>query len=194
VAALNDVYSAEEEQALLARIIFPRYERMLTAVHQMVASNFPELSPEEFRLDDAATRKMLAKAGERVMLIDGATRRALQEVLQLGQVRGYSDRQIADGVPEDGYGGVEGLYLNTWKSRPETIARTELSEAMVQASLDRYEATGLVHEVEIIEHRDTDDACAARNGKVVPLATRPGLLHPNCRASLVPVVRTEAAP
>lgn len=188
----DEVYEAEEEQRLLALILFPRYERMLRAVHGLVQSAFPELSPDEFRLDDAATRRLLALAAERVVLIDEATRRALRGVLQEGQARGYSDRQIADGVPEEGYGGVKGLYLETWRSRAQTIARTELSEAQVASSLDRYAATGLVSRVEIVEHRDTDAACAQRNGRVVPLGERPGLLHPNCRMALIPVVEVAA--
>jgi len=183
------VYSAEEEQALLAKVILPRYERMLTAVHQMVASTFPELTPDEFRLDDEATRKLLAVAAARVVMIDEHTRTRLQRVLQQGQLKGYSDVQIANGVPEEGYLGVTGLYLNTWKSRAETIARTEVSTAQVEASLDRYKATGLVSEVELVEATDTDAQCAARNGKVVPLGSRPGLLHPNCRVALLPVVK-----
>jgi flagellar biosynthesis/type III secretory pathway protein FliH len=185
---LDAVYDSEEEQERLALALFPRYERMLAVVHRLVESAFPELSPEDFRLDDAATRKMLAVAAERVVMIDEATRKALREVLQEGQRRGYSDKQIADGVPAEGYGGVDGLYLNTWRSRAETIARTELSTAQVEASLDRYQATGLVSRVELVEHTDTDDECAARNGRVVPISSRPQLNHPNCRLSVVPVV------
>jgi SPP1 gp7 family putative phage head morphogenesis protein len=165
---------------------------MLAVVHRLVESAFPELNAEDFRLDDAATRKMLAVAAGRVVLIDEATRNALREVLQEGQRRGYSDRQIADGVPEEGYGGVDGLYLNTWRSRAETIARTEIATAQVEASLDRYAATGLVTKVELVEHTDTDDECAARNGRVVPLASRPQLNHPNCRLSVIPVVEDAA--
>ena len=185
---VDEVYDVEEEQRLLALILFPRYERVLRAVHGLVQSAFPELSPDDFRLDDAATRRLLALAAERVVLIDEATRRALRGVLQEGQARGYSDTQIADGVPAEGYGGVKGLYLETWKRRAQTIARTEISEAQVASSLDRYAATGLVSQVEIVEHRDTDAECAARNGRVVPLGERPGLLHPQCRMALIPVV------
>jgi hypothetical protein len=177
---LDDVYSSEEEQTLLALVVFPRYERMLEVVHRLVESAFPELDAEAFRLDDAATRRLLAKAAEQVVRIDETTRDGLRKVLQQGQKAGYSDQQIADGVPKDGFGGVKGLYLNTWKSRPETIARTEIATAQVEASLDRYKATGLVSKVEIVEHLDTDAQCAARNGREVPLSSRPGLLHPNC--------------
>lgn len=191
MADLSQLYDPEEEQGLLALILFPRYERMLAAVHHLVASAFPELSEDDFRLDDAATRKMLALAAERVVLIDESTRQALRAMLAEGQGRGYSDTQIADGVPAEGYQGVKGLYLETWRGRAQTIATTELSEASVAASLDRYEATGLVDRVQIVEHTDTDDACAARNGRVVPIGARPGLLHPGCRMGLLPIVRGE---
>jgi hypothetical protein len=157
-------------------------------VHRLVESAFPELDAEAFRLDDAATRRLLAKAAEQVVRIDETTRDGLRKVLQEGQARGYSDQQIADGVPADGYGGVSGLYLNTWKGRPELIATTEIATAQVEASLDRYAATGLVSRVELVEHTDTDAECAARNGRVVPLASRPGLLHPRCRLAVVPLV------
>jgi hypothetical protein len=192
LADLSALYNPEEEQGLLALVLFPRFERMLNVVHTLVQSIFPELTPDDFRLDDTATRKMLALAAERVVLIDESTRAALREVLQEGQGRGYSDVQIADGVPAEGYRGIKGLYLETWKSRSELIARTELSTAQVASSLDRYEATGLVDQVQIVEHTDTDDECAARNGHPLPIGARPGLAHPRCRMSIVPIVRDAA--
>jgi hypothetical protein len=184
---LEDVYDRLDEQRRLARILMPRFLRLLQAWHEMVASVFG-LSVEEFRLDDPATRKQLAHAAERVVLIDQGTRAALREVLREGQKRGYSTFEIAHGVPADGYGGIDGLYLNTWRGRSETIARTEVAEAQVAASLDRYAATGMVTRVQLVESEDTDEPCASRNGTVVPLASKPGLLHPNCRLSMVPVV------
>jgi hypothetical protein len=189
---LEDIYDRLEEQRRLARILMPRFLRLLQAWHEMVASVF-QLSPEEFRLDDPATRKQLAHAAERVVLIDQSTRAALWEVLREGQQRGYSNHEIAHGVPADGYGGIDGLYLNTWRGRSETIARTEVAEAQNVASLDRYAATGMVDRVQIVEHEDTDEPCASRNGRVVPLASKPGLLHPNCQMGLIPVVNEAAA-
>ena len=185
---LSDLYDPEEEQGLLARVLFPRYLRMLEAVQQLLASVFPQLTPDEFRLDDVATRKQLALAAEQVVQIDQSTRAQLRDVLREGQKRGYSDLQIADGVPAEGFGGISGLYLNTWKGRPETIARTELATAQVAASLDRYAATGLVTHVRLHENEDTDEPCASRNGTVVPISEKPGLLHPNCRLGLEPLV------
>jgi hypothetical protein len=189
---VEDVYNQEDEQGFLARVLFPRYLRMLEAMHQLVASVFPWLSPDAFRLDDPATRKQLALAAEQVVKIDQSTREQLRDVLREGQQRGYSNHEIAQGVPADGYGGIRGLYLDTWRGRAETIARTELATAAVSASLDRYAATGLVTHVRLHENEDTDAPCADRNGRVVPLAEKPGLLHPNCRLGVEPVVNETA--
>lgn len=185
---LEDVYDPEDEQGLLARILFPRYVRMLEAVHQLLASVFPWLTPEDFRLDDPATRKQLALAAEQVVAIDASTRRQLRDVLREGQQRGYSAFQVAEGVPAEGYGGLRGLYLDTWKGRAETIARTELATAANAAALDRYAATGLVTHVRIHENEDTDEPCAERNGQIVPLSAQPALKHPNCRMGLEPIL------
>lgn len=184
---LSDLYDPEREQGLLARVLFPRYLRMLQAVGDLVASVFG-LAPQEFRVDDPAARKQLALAAEQVVRIDQSTRAQLRDVLREGQQRGYSDLQIADGVPAEGFGGIRGLYLDTWKGRAETIARTEIATAQVSASLDRYAATGVVTHVRLHENEDTDEPCAERNGTVVPIASRPGLLHPNCRVGIEPVV------
>jgi hypothetical protein len=189
---LSDLYDPEEEQGLLARVLFPRYLRMLEAVHQLVWSVLPQLTPDAFRLDDPATRKQLALAAEQVVLIDQSTRAQLRDVLREGQQRGYSDHEIAQGVPADGFGGIRGLYLDTWRGRAETMSRTELATAQVAASLDRYAATGLVTHVRLHEHEDTDEPCASRNGQVVPISEKPGLLHPNCRLGIEPIV-SEAA-
>ena len=182
------VYDAEDEQGRLALILFPRYEKMLHAVHGLVASAFPELSPDDFRLDDQTTRRLLALAAERVVLIDESTRNDIRAVLQEGQRLGLSDREIAEGVPEQGFKGLRGLYRETYRNRSQAIARTELATAQVQAAQERYAATGLVQGVEIVEHTDTDDECAARNGRVVPLGQRVDLLHPNCRVAVIPVL------
>jgi hypothetical protein len=188
---LDDLYDPDEEQGLLARVLLPRYLRMLEAVQELLHSVFPSLSPDEFRLDDAATRQQLALGAEQVVRIDQSTRDQLRDVLREGQQRGYSDLEIANGVPADGFGGIRGLYLETWRGRPETIARNELAEAQHHAAIDRYRATGLVDRLQLVENEDTDEPCASRNGKVVPLSSNPQRLHVNCRLGLVPLVAEE---
>jgi len=174
---LGDIYDQDAEQARLAAVLDPRYARMLVAVHELVRSAFPEA--QDFRLDDLATRALLEEAATRVVMIDGTTQDAIQALLMIGQARGYSAHQIAYGVEDEDFGGIDGLFTQTWPHRAETIARTELANASNVASLNRYAATGLVQAVRIHENTDTDEPCAARAGQVVPLTEQPGLLHPN---------------
>jgi hypothetical protein len=187
---LEDVYDAAAEQERLAAIVDPRYTRMLVAVHELVASAFPEL--QDYRLDDEAVRALLDEAAAHVVLIDDATRRAIAATLQEGQARGYSAFELAHGVParegQPAFGGIDGLFHVTWKGRSETVARNELAEAQHQSAVNRYAATGMVERVRLVENEDTDEPCAARNGQVVPLSPPPARLHVNCRLGLVPIV------
>ena len=192
---LEDVYDSEAEAEALAAILDARYLGMLAATHEAVGSAlapFPGFDAEAFRLDDEATRRILAESAERVVLINDATRAALREQLQEGQRRGYSAFELAYGVPNDDYRGVDHLFAVTWKGRAETVALTELAQAQAVAALDRYAASGVVDEVEIVEHEDTDEPCASRNGTVVPLSARPLPLHPRCRMGTIPRVRADA--
>lgn len=188
---IDDIYSEEDEQRRLAEIVDERYTAMLGAVHELTAAAFPEV--ENFRLDDPATRKMLMESAERVVRIDQTTKEAVRELLQRGQELGLSNWEIAHGSKKIGFPGIEGLFKETWAGRADTIARTEIAHAQNVASLDRYLATGLVDRVKIVENEDTDEPCAARNGKVVPISERPGLQHPRCRMGLIPVVREGVA-
>jgi len=188
---LEDVYDQDAEQALLAALLDPRYARMLVAVHELVASALPEAT--DFRLDDAAARMILEEAATRVVLIDQATQAAIRAVLTVGQARGYSAHQVAYGVPEEDFPGIDGLFSTTWKGRAETVARTELATAQLTAARDRYRATGLVSRVQIVENEDTDEPCASMNGKVFPVDDAPGLEHPNCRRAYLPLLDEAAA-
>jgi hypothetical protein len=176
-----DWYDEDAEQRRLYAILAPRYRGMLAAVHDAVREAY-ELAADEFRLDDAAVRRVLAEAARQVVRIDARTRATLRERLQDAQRRGLSNRETADAIDD--------LFTETWKGRPDTIARTELQHAQNVAALDRYAETGLVDRVRIIDG-DQDAPCAGRNGTTVPLADRPQLAHPNCTLVVVPVLRGE---
>jgi len=191
MATVEDVYDAEHWQEELARIISRRYLSVLSAMHALIGDALGLDDQGGFRLDDAATRRQLERALLSTLEIDETTREAIRKTLAIGQARGYSDWQIANGVPDDGYPGIDGLYRKTWAQRPYTIARTELSRAQVAAAQDRYEQSGIVKRVEIADG-DKHEPCAARNGKVVPLSSRPQLLHPMCRLQLIPIVEASS--
>lgn len=180
------VYDEEDEIERLSAIVKRWYLRMLRGVHEVIGQ---ALGIDDFVLDDAATRRTLFEAATRVVRISETTRQAIAEMLERGQALGLSTTEIANGVPDIGYRGIDGLYRETWNGRAQAIARTELQHAQVESSLNRYQASDLVDRVRIIDGTDYDDACAARNGKIVPLTERPGLLHPNCTLVLVPVLR-----
>jgi hypothetical protein len=191
VEDIDNVYDAELEQELLLQIVEPRYVNMLSAIHHLVQTTFPDM--EHFRLDDAATRSMLEHAAEQVVRIDETTRAAIREQLSIGQKRGYSAWEIANGVPRDDYRGIEGLFQETWQGRANTVARNELLEAQHTSSLERYAATGLVDRVQLRDGTGTapDAPCLARNGQVVPLSSRPERLHVNCSVVVIPILRGE---
>jgi hypothetical protein len=159
---------------------------MLNAVSELLLARFPEV--EAFRVDDAATRRILKEAGRQIVRIDETTRAAIADMLREGQALGLSPWELANGKPDIGFRGIEGLFETTWKNRALTVARTELSAAQLAASQDRYRAGGVVDRMRIIDG-DQDDACAARNGTVVPVTERVDLKHPNCTAAVVPIIR-----
>jgi hypothetical protein len=184
-------YDAHDEQQRLLAILELAYLRMLKAVNAVVAQSF---DLEQFSIDDPATRRFLHKAATRVVRIDETTRLAIAAALQVGQARGYTNWQIAHGVPADGFPGIDGLFKETWKNRALTVARTELQQAQRDAAVERYHASGLVDRVKIIDGCQWDKPCCDRNGKIVPLEHAPTLNHPNCTLVLVPLLRMGIEP
>jgi hypothetical protein len=181
-------YDSGDEQSRLLAILERFYTLMLRAVNLLVAAHF-NLDPTDFRVDDATTRRILQTAATRVVRIDETTRQAIASSLQEGQARGYSNWQLAYGVPADNFPGINGLFRETWKNRALTVARTELQVAQRDSAIERYLATGLVDRVQIIDGCLWDQPCCDRNDTIVPIEQAPTLLHPNCTLVLVPVMR-----
>jgi len=178
----DDLYTPEDE-ARLRVILDHAYVTMLRTMHLLTLDYYADrLDPRDFRLDDVASNEILRHAGSRVTGISQTTRQALAALLQAGQARGDTTFQIQESIAH--------LFETTWAHRAETIARTELGNAQLIASADRYRATGLVDKVKIIDGED-DAPCAAQNGKVVPLGDEGGLNHPNCTKVIVPILRGE---
>jgi hypothetical protein len=179
-------YDAADEQPRLLDILARTYTLMTRAVNALVRAHF---DLEEFLVDDSTTRRLLHHAAARVVRIDQTTRQGIAQTLQTGQARGYSNWQLANGVPQDGFLGIDGLFKETWKNRPLVVARTELQEAQLAGALERYSATGLVDRLKIIDGCQWDQPCCQRNGTTVSIANPPELNHPNCTLVVVPVVR-----
>lgn len=185
---ISEIYDGDEERRRLADILEPRYRAMLEAVNRALIALYG-LDATRFVVSDQAANLLLVDAAQRVVRIDETTRQAIVEQLRIGQELGLSTWEIANGNAAIGYHGIEGLYSETWKGRAETIARTELQHANNTAALQRYASSGMVDQVQIIDGDEWDGACAARNGRIVPISEHPRLLHPNCTMVLVPVLR-----
>jgi|SRR5215831_7952864 len=185
---VNEIYDSQDEQQRLATILEQRYLAMLTAVHAVLIRLYG-LDANRYVISDNAVNLMLVDAAQRVARIDENTRQDIAEQLRVGQALGFSNYEMAHGRADVGYRGIEGLYEETYRSRSETIARTELQHAQNEASLNRYAATGMVDHVRIIDGDEWDEPCRRRNGKVVPISEHPTLNHPNCTLVVVPVLR-----
>jgi len=185
MAEADDVFNSREEAERLARIFEQRYMAILRFTNAAVRRAF---GLQRFRLHDTETNRYLVDAARRVVGITETTRLEIVEQLRVGQAMGFSNWQIAHGVPEADYPGIDGIYFNKWRGRADMIARTELQHAQNEASLNRYQATGMVDRVQIVDGDDWDVPCATRNGTIVPISAHPTLNHPHCTLGLVPVL------
>lgn len=181
---LAEVYSTDFERQQLDDLMFKRYGGMLRSVHGLITRAF---NLGQMPLDDVAMRHILLEARARTVVVEAQTQFAISAVLAEGTRLGLSRHEIAYGTADGSFKGIEGLFTQTWKGRPDTIARTELQQAMLRATVDRFRATRAVDAV-IAHDGDLDAACAVRNGKRYELSNPPMLAHPNCSLVLAPVL------
>lgn len=171
------------EELRLMVLLEPMYRAVDRAQARIVAQAL-DLDPATFRVDDPIVTEQLSRtAAERAVLITETSRRQLRELIAQGQSDGLTTQEIADSIRH--------LFDVTWAGRAETVARTELGEAQRVSAIARYRQSGKVDRVYIRDGED-DEPCRSRNGTTVPLSEAPGLAHPNCVLTLVPVVREGA--
>lgn len=175
-------WDAELERARLTNIFFGQYGGMLRAVHGLMTRAYNRNIPVP---DNVAIRHMLLEARARAVQVDTVTQFSISAMIAEGTRRGLNVREIAYGTADGSFPGIEGLFERTWRSRPETVARTELQHAMVRATVDRGRAMGATGFR--ASDGDWDATCAGRNGARFPLDNPPSPSHPNCRLSLTPI-------
>ena len=124
------------------------------------------------------------------------TERAVGKAVNTAVERGYSIDQLARGVPNENFPGVNSLARETYANRARTIARTEVMRAMNATTLGYYEA----QEVEYVQAYDPDGdpadnyegsdgrTCSQRHEQIYPIKqSRTVVSHPNCRLSWSPL-------
>ena len=171
------------EQALIIALFIKWYGTMLTAIHTI---SVQALGVTPVGLDDPSVRQMVLEAQGAAVAVDAATQKLIAQRIAEGLALGLTAKQIAYGT--DDFAGIDGLFEETWKNRPLTVARTEMQKAMLAASINRFRqlGRGIIGHL-LISDGDFDAFCAARNGTTVPISQAPSLAHPNCRLSVSPV-------
>jgi HK97 family phage portal protein len=150
------------------------------------------LSEISYASHEGAVLQRLNQASARVKSINDVTRSRINKALQDGVNRGYSLRQIADGVDADNFNGLRNIVRGIpgkpdAVKRARTIARTEVRWAQNQTTALRYRASG-VSEV-IIRDGDEDEGCRAVDGtrQTIEWYEANPTEHPNCTRGATPV-------
>jgi hypothetical protein len=135
---------------------------------------------------------LLSYGGSRITDITEKTRNALVSEVSEGVRHGYSISQLIDGVPSEGFRGVQKALMDNGipvfgDIRAETIARTETALSYNRAALNGYDRFG-VREVVAFDG-DKDAECAARDGVTYALDDAQNITdHPNGTLDWAPVV------
>lgn len=180
---MDEFWDSDLEHELLLATIVLWYGAVLKAVHTLTVTML-NLGPVP--LDDPAIKRMILEARGAAIAIDVQTRKLIAQRLADGAALGLTPSQIAYGTKD--FPGIDGLFGETWKSRPMTIARTELQRAQLRATVDRFRQLGAGRISRVrANDGDYDGYCNARNGREYPLSQAPDLAHPNCRLTLTPL-------
>lgn len=186
-ADLHGIRDDDLELALLTAIFVLWYGATMRAVHTVVLR---VLNLSTVPLDDPSLRSIVLAGRAAAVAVDATTRRMIAERIAQGLKQGLTARQIAFGTDE--FAGIDGLFEDTWRGRPLTVARTELQNAQLLATVQRFQTVGRGLVTGLVAHDgDHDAACAARDGQRYPLNNPPDLLHPNCRLTVSPIIGGE---
>jgi hypothetical protein len=188
---ISDLWNPQKEDAALLAVLDSLYDDAIEEAYKSANAVGVGVSLD---LHNPRLAEFRASLAERVTGINQTTRDALQAVISEGMARGYSTKQMAEGVPADGYGGISGVFAEARGYRAQLIARTEASMTYNRASILAYRQSGRVQQVEVMDGIG-DPICAAANGSIWDLdyAESMPLGHPACRRALVPIVTPRSA-
>jgi len=178
------------------------WEQESRALHDILVKAYGQVGEEVYQQFQAETglelptqtTDLTGVLGSRVTGIVDETRRELAELVSKAQAAGYTQAQLLDGVPEDGFLGLRPAMAG-WsdlagssEARAELIARTELGTAYNLSSTGAYRDSGVVQFVTVFDG-DGDQECSDAHGATWTLdrADREPLGHPNCQRAFAPV-------
>lgn len=89
------------------------------------------------------TQTILADAASRASFLNDVSRLAIGDILAAVHERGYSAKQLAEGVPAEQFPGIRSLITEKYKQNAAVMAHLELAQAQVTTQKARYEASGM---------------------------------------------------
>ena len=148
--------------------------------------------------DNPIVTSLLTQAPERAKLIHSTTQKHVREGINVAFERGYSIEQLARGVPDEGFKGLQSTMGET-DIRSRLIARTEIMRSQNLTSCNLYKRQGF----EWLRAYDTDGGkydtyvsptdpygrtCIERNGQIYNVSDAYDIQdHPNGTLSWVPM-------
>jgi HK97 family phage portal protein len=181
----------DEDRRLWDEVMRPFYqsagERAFDGVNAVAGTTI------SFDLANPNVSRVVEQLGKRIVDISETTRADVVRVIAEGQAEGLSLSQISDSIRD--------LFEQTYKSRAETVARTETQVSYNLASQLGYQESGVVEEAEMVDNPDHVEpydssdglTCAERHGMIVNV----GLMdhhveaeHPNGSLAFIPILST----
>lgn len=182
--SIDRVWNVDEENRLAREM----YVTRATLVAQRTVNEISAL----FAADPADVRSLVDRLAMRMHSVNHVTRERIGNQIELGHTRSYSPSQIANGVPNENYLGVAGVFDSAVETRAETIVKSEIAVVFNVASLASYHQIG-VREVEVVDGEE-HDTCASVRGQLwqVDTALVNPIGHPGCLRSFAPVFQNGA--
>ena len=178
-----------DHEARFIRVVRPIYAEGLVRTFTVTAEYFGWDDPSAFAPGAPAYDADMSRVLDMVPDITSTTRDAVADVIRQGVDMGLSPTEIARGVPDAGYAGIEGTFDGFARSRAQLIARTESSRLHDQASLSAFEDMG-VKTMDVVGCEDNvifEGQTYGCNSTGVPMAeTHNVSFHPNHKGTWVP--------
>lgn len=195
-----DGFDWTAEQDAIRAILVRAYGAVGEEVYRILASQTGV--DMAFDFTGRGSAKVLDFIGSQVVGIVETTRKELADAVDEARKRGYTVKQLRDGVAAGDFTGdradetFTGLrdLMQSWadvpggESRAGLIARTELGYANNLTSNAAYRDSGIVEQVQVFDG-DGDEGCAAADGQIWSLdeADANPLEHPNCQRAFAPI-------
>lgn len=186
--AAEELLPDSERSALWLAVLPFLLQAILNALD--LAGQIVGLQPLE--QTDPRVQRLLHDARLQFAGVHATTLDAIRATLAEGFRMGYSPRQIAYGVPQDGFTGLAHTVAETYVNRSQTITRTTIATLRQNAAVERYQEAGVsaVHVLDGYdcgwsEHDDPDKASGTM--RLMHEAMQYPIGHPNCSRIFLPL-------